>query len=101
MMNLADMLTYADIGQLTAMAGRYQCDCKRNSKHDLIQSLLILLGSRDFMESHIRSCKPEELRFLNTLLLMNAATLALRICWQQPNRLPSTVLTVKTADTVK
>ncbi len=68
MMNLADMLTYADIGQLTAMAGCYQCDCKRNSKHDLIQSLLILLGSRDFMESHIRSCKPEELRFLNTLL---------------------------------
>lgn len=68
MMNLADMLTYADIGQLTAIAGRYQCDCKRNSKHDLIQSLLILLGSRDFMDSHIRSCKPEELRFLNTLL---------------------------------
>lgn len=68
MMNLADMLTYADIGQLTAIAGRYQCDCKRNSKHDLIQSILIRLGSRDFMESHIRSCSPEELRFLNTLL---------------------------------
>ncbi|MEK5027338.1 MULTISPECIES: hypothetical protein [unclassified Paenibacillus] len=67
-MNLADMLTYADIGQLTAIAGRYQCDCKRNSKHDLIQSILITLGSRDFMETHIRDCTPEELRFLNTLL---------------------------------
>lgn len=67
-MNLADMLTYADIGQLTAIAGHYRCDCKRNSKHDLIQSILITLGSRDFMESHIRECAPEELRFLNTLV---------------------------------
>ncbi|WP_151734491.1 hypothetical protein [Paenibacillus tengchongensis] len=67
-MNLADMLTYADIGQLTAIAGRYECDCKRNSKHDLIQSILVTLGSRSFMESHIRSCSLEELRFLNTLL---------------------------------
>ncbi|OKP82440.1 hypothetical protein A3844_12320 [Paenibacillus helianthi] len=67
-MNLADMLNFADIGQLTAIAGRYQCDCKRNSKHDLIQSILITLGSRQFMESHIRECAPEELRFLNTLL---------------------------------
>lgn len=53
-MNLADMLTYADIGQLTAIAGRYQCECKRNSKHDLIQSILITLGSREFMDSHIK-----------------------------------------------
>ncbi|MBW4082812.1 hypothetical protein [Paenibacillus sp. S150] len=67
-MNLADMLNYADIGQLTAIAGRYQCDCKRNSKHDLIQSILITLGSREFMENHIRECAPEDLRFLNTLL---------------------------------
>ncbi len=68
MMNLADMLNFADISQLTAIAGRYQCDCKRNSKHDLIQSILITLGSRQFMESHIRECAPEDLRFLNTLL---------------------------------
>lgn len=68
MMNLADMLTYADIGQLTAIAGRYQCECKRNSKHDLIQSILITLGSREFMETHIRSSSPEELRLLNSLL---------------------------------
>lgn len=67
-MNLADMLTYADIGQLTAIAGRYQCECKRNSKHDLIQSILIMLGSRGFMESHIEECAPADLRFMNTLL---------------------------------
>lgn len=67
-MNLAEMLTYADIGQLTAIAGRYQCDCKRNSKHDLIQSILITLGSRSYMDSYIRDCAPEELRFLNTLI---------------------------------
>jgi len=67
-MNLADMLTYADIGQLTAIAGRYQCECKRNSKHDLIQSILVTTGSRDFMTDHIRKCSPQDLRFMNTLL---------------------------------
>ncbi|KGE17803.1 hypothetical protein [Paenibacillus wynnii] len=67
-MNLADMLTYADIGQLTAIAGRYQCDCKRNSKHDLIQNILITLGSRDFMKAHIQECSPGDLRFMNMLL---------------------------------
>lgn len=67
-MNLADMLTYADIGQLTVIAGRYQCQCKQNSKHDLIQSILVTLGSRPFLESRIREYRPEELRFLNTLL---------------------------------
>ncbi|MCL6602367.1 MAG: hypothetical protein K6T94_05765 [Paenibacillus sp.] len=67
-MNLADMLTYADIGQLTAIAGRYQCECKRNSKHDLIQNILITLGSRDFMKDHIQECSLGDLRFMNMLL---------------------------------
>lgn len=68
MMNLADMLTYADIGQLNAIAGRYQCDCKRNSKHDLIQNILITLGSRQFMKAHIQECSLGDLRFMNALL---------------------------------
>lgn len=93
-MNLADMLTYADIGQLTAIAGRYQCDCKRNSKHDLIQSILITLGSRDFMEDHIRDSSPEELRFLNTLLFDERSKLSLedllaaarQACFDAPER---------------
>jgi len=67
-MNLADMLTYADIGQLTAIAGRYQCECKRNSKHDLIQNILITLGSREFMKAHIQECSVGDLRFMNMLL---------------------------------
>ncbi|WP_410514825.1 hypothetical protein PaeBR_10820 [Paenibacillus sp. BR2-3] len=67
-MNLADMLTYADIGQLTAIAGRYHCECKRNSKHDLIQNILITLGSKEFMRDHIRECSPGDLRFMNILL---------------------------------
>lgn len=67
-MNLADMLTFADIGQLSAIAGRYEFECKRNSKHELIQALLSGLGSRTFMERQIRESAPEDLRFLNTLL---------------------------------
>ncbi|MWV44701.1 hypothetical protein GRF59_13865 [Paenibacillus sp. HJL G12] len=67
-MNLADMLTYADIGQLTTIAEHYECECKRNSKHELIQSILVMLGRREFIEQQVSSCSAKDLRFLNTLL---------------------------------
>ncbi|MNB72292.1 hypothetical protein D3C75_188760 [compost metagenome] len=76
-MNLADMLSYADMSQLTAIAGRYQCECRPNSKRDLIQTLLHTLGSRDFMEDQIRDCSLSDLRFLNTLLFDERGYLAL------------------------
>lgn len=67
-MNLADMLTYADIGQLSSIANHYQCDAKRNSKHELIQSILSKLGGREFFEEQIGSLPPSDLRFLNHLV---------------------------------
>ncbi|AIQ13492.1 hypothetical protein [Paenibacillus durus] len=76
-MNLADMLSFADMSQLTAIAGRYRCECKQNSKHDLIQTLLITLGSKDFMEAQLRECTQDDLRFLNTLLFDERSYLTL------------------------
>ncbi|MDR9853838.1 hypothetical protein RJP21_09510 [Paenibacillus sp. VCA1] len=67
-MNLADMLTYADIGQLTTIAEHYECECKRNSKHELIQSILVMLNRREFIEHQVSSSSAKDLRFLNTLL---------------------------------
>ncbi|MDO7905049.1 hypothetical protein Q5741_01315 [Paenibacillus sp. JX-17] len=67
-MNLAEMLTFADIGQLNRIAAHYQCDCKRNSKHELIQSILIALGQREFFEEQVRLLTLPQLRFLNQLL---------------------------------
>ncbi|PAK53596.1 hypothetical protein [Paenibacillus sp. 7541] len=67
-MNLADMLTYADIGQLSNIANHYQCDAKRNSKHELIQSILSKLGRRDFVEEQVRVLSAKDLRFLNNLV---------------------------------
>lgn len=67
-MNLADMLTYADIGQLSSIANHYQCDAKRNSKHELIQSILSKLGGREFLEEQIGSLSLSDLRFLNHLV---------------------------------
>ncbi|KKO51942.1 hypothetical protein [Paenibacillus sp. DMB20] len=66
-MNLADMLTYADIGQLSNIASHYQCDCKRNSKHELIQSILVKMGRRDFFEEQVGQLTAGDLRFLNSL----------------------------------
>ncbi|MBU5352390.1 hypothetical protein KQI74_08875 [Paenibacillus barcinonensis] len=67
-MNLADMLTFADIGQLNRIADYYQCECKPNSKHELIQSILTTLGSKPFFENQVRQLTQADQRFLNNLL---------------------------------
>lgn len=67
-MNLADMLTYADIGQLSRIADHYHCECNGNSKHELIQSILQTIGRREFIESHVEGMSLEDLRFLNGLI---------------------------------
>ncbi|WP_310550103.1 hypothetical protein [Paenibacillus glufosinatiresistens] len=67
-MNLAEMLSYADIGQLHEMANRYRCPSQTHSKHELIQSLLVALGSNQVLESLIRESSRADLRFLNDLL---------------------------------
>lgn len=67
-MKLADMLTFADIGQLSRMAEHYQCECNLNSKHELIQNLLQVLGRKQYVEEHIASMSMGDIRFLNTLI---------------------------------
>ncbi|WP_410768379.1 hypothetical protein [Fontibacillus sp. BL9] len=67
-MNLADMLTFADIGQLSRIANHYQCECNGNSKHELIQSILQTIGRREFIEHHVEGMSLEDLRFLNGLI---------------------------------
>lgn len=67
-MNLADMLSYADINQLTKIAQRYGCVCNEHSKNELIQSILSILGREDVFEEQVGSMTLEELRFLNSIL---------------------------------
>ncbi len=67
-MNLSDMLGYADIQQLSRIAGVYQCDCNGNSKNELIQSILSTVSRKDIVEQQINSMTLEDLRFLNSLL---------------------------------
>ncbi|GGD69081.1 hypothetical protein [Paenibacillus nasutitermitis] len=67
-MNLADMLSYADIGQLSRIATTYQCECSGNSKNELIQSILSTVNRREVFETQIGSMKMEDLRFINSLL---------------------------------
>ncbi|MGZ9584056.1 hypothetical protein [Paenibacillus marinisediminis] len=67
-MNLADMLSYADIAQLTLIAKRYDCECNKHSKHELIQSILSVLGRKDVFERYVMDMSLEELRFLNSIL---------------------------------
>ena len=76
-MNLADMLSYADITQLTRIAKRYGCVCNENSKHELIQSILTVLGRKDVFEQHVMDMTLEELRFLNSILFDKRSSFSL------------------------
>jgi len=67
-MNLADMLGYADIGQLGRIASTYRCECNGHSKNELIQSILQAIGRREVFEAQIGAMKLEDLRFMNSLL---------------------------------
>ncbi|MEI7024532.1 hypothetical protein [Paenibacillus sp. y28] len=67
-MNLADMLCYADIHELSRIALNYECECSSHSKHELIQSILMKIGRRDVFDDQIRCLSIAEIRFLNTLM---------------------------------
>ena len=67
-MNLADMLSYADIHQLSRIAGTYNCECNGHSKNELIQSILSTVGRRDIFDRQIGALSTQDIRFLNSLL---------------------------------
>lgn len=67
-MNLADMLSYADIHELGRIAHTYECECNGHSKHELIQSILSTALRKEIFEKHIQGLSLEDIRFLNSLL---------------------------------
>jgi len=67
-MNLADMLCYSDIHELSRIALTYECECNGHSKNELIQSILNTVGRREIFEKYVRSLSLEDVRFLNSLL---------------------------------
>lgn len=67
-MNLADMLCYADIAELTRIAETYDCSCSSHSKNELIQSILSTVQRRDVLETRVDEITASDLRFLNSLL---------------------------------
>ncbi|WP_027084935.1 hypothetical protein [Cohnella panacarvi] len=76
-MNLAEMLVYADIAELTAIAETYECTCSSHSKNELIQSILSTVGRRDVIESRIGEMTAADLRFLNSLLFESRGSYSL------------------------
>jgi hypothetical protein len=67
-MNLSDMLGYADIGLLGAIAKHYNCDCNSHSKNELIQTILTTLNRRDTFEQQLHDLTDEDIRLMNRLL---------------------------------
>ncbi|NOU97537.1 hypothetical protein GC093_30570 [Paenibacillus sp. LMG 31456] len=67
-MNLADMLSYADIHDLGRIATTYNCECNGHSKNELIQSILSTITRREVFEQHVVELSIEDVRFLNSLI---------------------------------
>ncbi|HJV46380.1 MAG TPA: hypothetical protein VJ824_11735 [Bacillota bacterium] len=63
-MRLAEMLSYADIGQLHQLADTYECDCNVNSKNELIQSLLSSIKRDSTIQQQLSELSGEEFHFL-------------------------------------
>lgn len=67
-MNLADMLCYADIDQLSRIARTYDCHSGSHSKNELIQAILTAVHRRESLENRMSEMNENDLRFLNSLL---------------------------------
>jgi hypothetical protein len=67
-MNLSEMLSFADISQLSSIAKQYGCECSSHSKHELIQSILSNVQRKEVITHSLERLDLEELRFLNYLL---------------------------------
>ncbi|WP_438445623.1 hypothetical protein [Gorillibacterium sp. sgz5001074] len=76
-MNLAEMLCYADIHELSRIARNYDCECSSHSKNDLIQSILSTVNRKDVFESLVTGLESEDIRFLNSLLFDRRETFSL------------------------
>lgn len=67
-MNLADMLSYADIQSLSRIAEHYNCECNSNSKNELIQAILTAINRKEVVEQTLLNLSETDLKFLNTFL---------------------------------
>lgn len=76
-MNLADMLSYADIHDLSRIAGTYNCSCNGHSKNELIQSILATVSRKDVFERQVTDLSIEGIRFLNSLIFDKRGTFSI------------------------
>ncbi|MBC8081036.1 MAG: hypothetical protein H7X86_11870 [Gorillibacterium sp.] len=67
-MDLADMLSYADIQDLSGIARNYEIACNTHSKKELIQSILATIWRNDLLREEVGRMEWGEIRFLNSLL---------------------------------
>jgi hypothetical protein len=67
-LNLADMLSYADIKDLSRIAKNYDSACDTHSKNELIQSILNSMQRKEEFRRQISGLSKEEIRFWNSLL---------------------------------
>jgi hypothetical protein len=67
-MNLADMLSYADIHELSRIADNYACECNGHSKNELIQSILTTVNRKEVFEEQVNKLTLEDIRFLNSIV---------------------------------
>lgn len=68
-MNLAELLTYADIGQIHKIIDSYQCQCDRHSKTEMIQQLIFTVFNNKNLQNFFLELTETEYIYLQLLYL--------------------------------
>jgi hypothetical protein len=73
-MKLADYLLYRDIQDLSQMATYYQCDCNRNSKLELVQSIYHHMLDKKLFTELLEEVELPLIHFYNYILFQQTST---------------------------
>jgi hypothetical protein len=76
-MKLADYLLYRDIQDLSLMASYYECDCNRNSKLELVQTIHHNMLNKKILEEHLNQLESPLIHFYTYILFQQTRSFSI------------------------
>jgi hypothetical protein len=76
-MKLADYLLYRDIQDLSQMASFYECDCNRNSKLELVQTIHHKMHNKNFLEEILNQLETPLIHFYTYILFQQTRSFSI------------------------
>jgi hypothetical protein len=76
-MKLADYLLYRDIQDLSQMASFYECECNRNSKLELVQTIHHKMHNKNFLEEILNQLESPLIHFYTYVLFQQTRSFSI------------------------